>query len=154
MLPQESSLICKNLYYTYILHTSAPTVNRRRIWYAVHIVMLSVQRRVFSYKNRRSCHCTSYCPSANLRPQTAVLQNAERLLYHVLSVLKHFLISQTIYRYRPVRLLSSGYSDRFQSISFLRAIRADRVGHLHHDRHPSRDVPNRYLSRRFSPEHL
>ena len=52
VLPQGSSSICKNLYYTYILHTSAPTVNRRRIWYAGHILMLSVQRRVFSYKKQ------------------------------------------------------------------------------------------------------
>lgn len=108
----------------------------------------------FHTKNRRSCYCTSYYPSANFILQTAALQNAERLLYYVLSALRQYLISQTIYRYRPDRLLSSGYSDRFQSISSLRAIRADRVGHLHHHRHPSRDVPNRYLSHRFSPEHL
>ena len=52
VLPQGSSSICKNLYYMYILHISAPTVNRRRIWYAGHILMLSVQRRVFSYKKQ------------------------------------------------------------------------------------------------------
>lgn len=109
---------------------------------------------VFLRKNRRCRFCTSRCPSANFILQTAALQNAERLLYHALSALKHYLISQTIYRYRPYHLLSSVYSDRFQSISSLRAIRTDRVGHLHHHRHPSRDVPNRYLSHRFSPEHL